>query len=72
MKFYKNKNNRYVSEDGGFELTCGFTIKYYHQELGVWIDGRIEHNGKDYYFYNNEGENLNLYNGVILKYLRNE
>ncbi len=71
MRFYKNKNYRYESEDRNVELTCGFPVKYYYEELGVWIEGRIEHNGKDYYFYNNNGKSLNLYAGVMLEELSN-
>ncbi|MDU7215215.1 MAG: DUF5348 domain-containing protein [Clostridium paraputrificum] len=71
MKFYKNKNYRYESEDRKFELTCDFPVKYYYEEFEVWIEGRIEHNGKDYYFYNNNGKNLNLSDGVMLEVLSN-
>ena len=63
MKAYKNNRGRYELENGT-ELTCGHCIKYLETELGVWVEGRVEHNGKDYYFFNPNGKHLPLYDGV--------
>lgn len=66
MKAYKNELGRYEIEDGT-TLTSGHPIKYYESELGVWLEGRIEHNGDDYYFFNPNGKHLPMYNGVEVK-----
>lgn len=67
MKFYKNDMGRYESEDGKVYFSSGHPVKYYHSELGIWLEGRIEHNGKDYYFFNPNGSHLPLYEGVELQ-----
>lgn len=40
----KNQTGRW--EYGHRELTCGDVVEI---DIGVWIRGRIEHNGRDYY-----------------------
>ncbi len=41
----KNAIGRWVYAD--CELTCGDLVEL---DIGAWISGRIEHDGKDYYF----------------------
>ncbi|WP_300381216.1 DUF5348 domain-containing protein [Clostridium sp.] len=67
MKFYKNKSGRYEAQDRSTYFTSGQPVKYLEVNLDIWIDGRIEHNGKDYYFISNSGKKISLYDGVILK-----
>ena len=66
MRFYKNKSGRYEAEDGSIYFTCGQPVRYFDENLEMWKDGRVEHNGKDYYVYLNNGEKIDLYLGVIL------
>lgn len=66
MRFYKNRSGRYEAQDGSIYFTCGQTMKYLDENMNLWKTGRIEHNGKDYYVFLNNGEKIELYQGVIL------
>jgi len=44
-KLEKNQTGRW--EYGGRELTCGDMVEI---DIGIWLRGRIEHNGRDYCF----------------------
>lgn len=63
-RIYKNSNGRYETLKGQ-ELSCGCHLKF-EKEEGQLIDARVEHNGKDYYFYVSQNEKYNIFDGTVV------
>lgn len=59
-----SENDRYILYNR--EFSCGNPIEIYNTEYQEWESGRVEHSSKygGYYFYNNDGENIALSEGM--------
>jgi hypothetical protein len=56
----KNETGRWEYADR--ELTCGDVVEI---DIGTWIKGRIEHNGRDYYLLAPDGmTEIGLHKGL--------
>lgn len=67
-KIYKNSNGKFETEDG-WTLSCGspIALNVGDNDKEQWIEGRVEHNGKDYYFHCPNGKHINLKDGDQIK-----
>jgi hypothetical protein len=62
---YKLDNGKYaINEDNYF--SCGYDIEVWSESDQEWQVGRVEHN-RDYYFYNYDGDNFELSEGLRVR-----
>lgn len=62
---YKNSCGKFETEDGK-TFSCGHAIALNVGE-DQWIEGRIEHDGRDYYFCCPNGKHISLRDGDQIK-----
>ena len=65
-KVYKNEQGRFQLENDSWYWTSGDVMQIYDEELKQWLDGRVEHNGDDYYWTDDECF-IHLYNGMMVR-----
>lgn len=65
-RIYKNDQGRYQLENDSWYWTCGDAMQVYDEELGQWIDGRVEHGDFDYYW-TNDKDTVCLCNGMMVR-----
>ena len=64
---YKNEQGRFQFErDNHCYWTCGDKMTIYEAETDTWLNGRVEHGRKDYYWTNDEID-IPLRNGLRVR-----
>lgn len=71
---YKLSNGKWAFCSNGKEeyFSCGYLVEIFDKDENEWLSGRIEHSKGEYYFYNYDGDNLELYKGMRVRIRANK
>lgn len=65
-RLYKNTSGRYQLENDTYYWTSGDAMQVYDNDLGEWLQGRVEYGDIDYYWTNDKDTKC-LFNGMIVR-----
>lgn len=67
---YKLDNGKWafdIDYEKEIYFSCGYPVEIFNEKENQWNSGRIEHTDGEYYFYNYDGSNLELYKGMLVR-----
>lgn len=62
-ELYKMNNGKWAIDEENY-FSCGYPVEIYNKDEQEWQAGRIENTNGEYYFYNYDSSNLDLYEGI--------
>ncbi|WP_411678729.1 DUF5348 domain-containing protein [Clostridium thailandense] len=67
---YKLSNGKWAFDteyEKEIYFSCGYPAEIFNEKENQWDSGRIEHTNGEYYFFNYDERNLELYEGMLVR-----